>query len=266
MIYRIFHPAPCLSDIVEHYWYSKVDLESSVVQHYNTPLLQGLTFNFRKLKEQHAYDGKVHELDKQVYIFGQPISHRVSQTSEEGIDIIGVKFKPLGISRITGIEMAYLADRIIAAEDIWGNEIELLCDAMQSANSLEKSLSVLEQFLMDKYIRVNLHYRVNNAHNAIRIIHQSKGAISVKSLQEQTNTSRKTLERAFSTYLGIHPKLYTRIVRFNAIKEWMDQHPAEESLASMALNFEFYDSSHFISEFKHFAGTTPTNYLKQQLR
>lgn len=263
MIYRIFHPVPVLSDVIEHYWYSKVELNGSLVQHYATPLLQGLTFNFRKLKEQHTYNGKVQELDKQAYIFGQSVSSRIVSTHENGIDIIGVKFKPLGISKITGINMEHLADQIIAAEDIWGNELELLCDAMQSAATLEQTLSVLEDFLIDKYLRTNLHYRVDDAKHALQLINESKGPIAIKTLQEQTNTSRKTLERAFIHYLGIHPKLYTRIVRFNTAKELLDSTDMTNT-TPLALDCGFYDSSHFISEFKTFAGVTPTAYLKNR--
>jgi AraC-like DNA-binding protein len=263
MIYRIFHPIPILSDVVEHYWYSKVELNGSLVQHYATPLLQGLTFNFRKLKEQHTYNGKLYELDKQAYIFGQSVSSRMVSTHESGIDILGVKFKPLGISKVTGINMEHLADQIIAAEDIWGNEIELLCDSMQSAVTLEQTLSVLEDFLIDKYLHTNLHYRVDSAKHAVQLINQSKGNISIKTLQEETNISRKTLERSFIHYLGIQPKLYTRIVRFNAVKELLDN-TNRTNITPLALDCGFYDSSHFISEFKAFAGVTPTAYLKNR--
>ncbi len=263
MIYRIFHPVPLLSDVVEHYWYSKVELNGSVVQQYATPLLQGLTFNFRKLKEQHTYSGKVHELDKQAYIFGQSVNSRIVTTNQNGIDIIGVKFKPLGISKITGINMGHLADQIIAAEDIWGNELESLCDKMQSAPTLEQTLSVLEDFLIDNYLHTHLHYRVDDTKHAVQLINQSKGTITIKTLQEQTNTSRKTLERAFAHYLGIHPKLYTRIVRFNTVKELLDSTDTT-NITPLALDCGFYDSSHFISEFKAFAGVTPTAYLKSK--
>ena len=71
-------------------------------------------------------------------------------TQEKGIDIIDVKFKPLGISKITGINMEHLADQIVAVEDIWGDEIELLCDSMQSAVTLQQTMAVLEDFLIDK--------------------------------------------------------------------------------------------------------------------
>lgn len=269
MIYRILHPVPALSDIVEYYWYAKIDLTQSVEQFYATPLLEGLAFNFNKRAERHSYHDRVHTLDKTAYLFGQPTTPRVVATDEKGIDIIGVKFKPLGIPRLTGIKMQYIADAILPLEDIWPRDIESLCDAMQSASSFEKALIILENFLLDQFNNTRLHYRADTAANAVRLMMRTRGNIHIKQLQFQTNTTRKTLERAFFEYIGLHPKLYTRILRFNAAKDIMDQEVARGTASScclsgtsLAIDHGFYDSSHFSAEFKRFAGCTPQAYLK----
>jgi len=261
MIYRVFHPAPYLRDIVDHYWYSKIDLTVSVVQQYPTPLLQGMAFNFQKKPEQHSYNNKTLRLDQQAYLFGQPVSPRVITSNENGVDLLCVKFKPLGISRITGINMEYIADQIIPATDIWGNEVELLCDEMQSAPTLEQTIGILEKFIIRKYLGTTLHYRINSVQKAIQLIKGSKGILPVNALQQQTNTSRKTLERAFIHYLGLMPKLYSGIVRFNAIKQLMDQTP-DLSVSDIAFGLGYYDNSHLAASFKHFSGITPTDYIE----
>lgn len=261
MIYRVFHPLPYLYDIVEHYWYSNIDLTTSAIQHYPTPILQGLAFNFKKQSEQHSYNNRTLKLDKQAYLFGQPTCPRVITTNEKGVDILGVKFKPLGITKITGINMECMADQIIPAEDIWGSELELLCDKMQSASSLEHTILVLENFLIKKYESTSLHCRANSAQKAIELIIQSKGTVDIKTLQMQTNTSRKTLERAFLHYLGLMPKLYSRIVRFNAVKQMMDNSPYL-SVSDIAFDMDYYDNSHLAGSFKRFSGLTPTDYIE----
>lgn len=248
-----------LTHIVEYYWYAKINLAAATKQHYATPLLQGLAFNFKKQSEHHSYRDKTLTLYKQAYLFGQPTCPREITSNENGVDILGVKFRPLGLAKITGINMEYMADQIIPAEDIWGNELEYLCDEMQSAPSIDQSLTVLEKFLMEKYAITALHYRAEHAENAIRLIHETKGTINIKTLQAQTNTSRKTLERAFLHYLGLMPKFYSEVVRFNATKCLMDTTP-NCSLSELALNMGYYDSSHLAASFKRFSGLTPTAY------
>lgn len=261
MIYRVFPPCPPLSAVVSHFWYSKVKLSGSVIQHHPTPLLQGLVFNFRRQEERHAYNNQVIALHKQAYLFGQPVSPREVTTHKDGIDIIGVSFKPLGIAKITGIQMEHIADGIIAAEDIWGRELEWLCDEMQSAACLEDALQVLETFLLARYTRTRLHYRVDNVRHALSLIEQSHGTVSIKDLQYQTHTSRKTLERAFLNYVGLKPKLYSEIVRYNAAKDWIDKTFTDQRIAAFAYDSGYYDGSHFAAEFRRFSGVTPREYI-----
>lgn len=262
MIYKIFKPIPALNDIVDHFWYSKIELNSAIIQHYPTPLLQGLVFNFTQKEEHHAYRNEVVSLYKNAYIFGQPICPRVITTHHQGVDILGVKFKPLGITRVSGINMEYMADKIIAAEDVWGNEVESLCDEMQSAPQLEDSIKVLERFLLHKYFSTRLHYRVENVENSLLLMEQSYGQISVRDIQMLTNTSRKTLERAFLNYVGLTPKLYASIVRFNAVKERIDKGVKWEPITNIALEGGYFDSSHFAAEFKRFSSLTPKEYIQ----
>src|SRR3546814_52232 len=103
MIYHIFNPIPALSGIIEHFWYSKVELSGSPIQYYPTPILQGLTFNFQRQEEHHSYQNKTVNLYKQAHFFGQPTCPRTITRTEKGMDILGIKFKPLGIAKVTGI-------------------------------------------------------------------------------------------------------------------------------------------------------------------
>lgn len=267
MIDRIFHPIPVLSDVVEYYLNYKIDPTQSAIQHYATPLMQGLVFNFHLQPQHHTFGDKTVTLKTQGYLFGQTTCPRVVTEDHNGVEVLGVMFKPLGITKITGINMEHMANQIIAADDIWGNGFEFLADAIQSAPTLEDAITVLENFLIQEYLRTNVKSRLDNTRYALSLITEQKGNIPVKLLQEKTSTTRKTLERSFMHTVGIHPKLYTRIVRFNAIKEHIDHNLCSENLTSLALGFGFYDSSHFSAEFKNFCGITPTEYLsnKRQL-
>jgi len=247
---------------VEHYWYvSSQSGELPDQQYFYTPLLQALAFSFQKQEEHYVLPDKTFTLNKTAYLFGQGTGPRTATSN--AVDYLGVKFRPLGIARITGINMAHLTDQIIDMEDIWGNELESLLDEMQSSPDIEGTINVLEGFLIKKYLAVPVNHKINSVQNALMLINQTQGNLNVKTIQQQTNTSRKTLERAFIHNLGIHPKLYSRIVRFNAVKNKLDRINKDESLTSIGLDFGFYDSSHFTSEFKFFSGLTPLHYLKK---
>jgi len=62
--------------------------------------------------------------------------------------------------------------------------------------------------------------------------------------------------------VGINPKEYTRIVRFQKALEQMQHQSGEINQAQIAYASGYADQSHCIREFKKFSGYTPTSLLK----
>src|SRR5690606_34841845 len=87
---------------------------------------------------------------KYCYFFGQPTAPRLSISNPRGIDILGIKFKPTGINRLTGLSMRHLADDIVEADSIWGKEIELLCERMYESSGTGEMIWILERFPTSK--------------------------------------------------------------------------------------------------------------------
>ncbi|MGN6293284.1 MAG: helix-turn-helix domain-containing protein [Chitinophagaceae bacterium] len=264
MIYKEFYPSSLLTDVVECYYYLKINTGEEIVQHFATPLLQGLCINFSKERSCRMSDKEMISLNRAAYIHGQASVPRMMTTSEKGEEALCVKFKALGIAKLTGINMAHLSNQIVCAEDIWGKEIESLSDAVQSEPTIEKGVALVEKFLLRKYLSTALYDRVSNVQKAVEVINSYQGNLDIKLLQHKANTTPKTLERNFLHYLGLSPKLYARIVRFNAVKAEMDQSASNIKLTSLAHQFGFYDSSHFTAEFKHFSGHLPLAYIKKR--
>lgn len=262
MLYRLYAPCPELADIVVGYWFAPIDAHSRSEQLYATPLFEGIVFNFTNLVERHEYKGEKIYLDKVAYILGQTTSYsRISGCNDDGGYLIGVRFKPLGLAKIAGINMVHLADRSVDAEEIWGNEMVWLCEAMQEAGSVEGAIMVLEDFLKKQRRKIRLHSRLDSVSHSISLMEKHQGNISCETLQNLTNATKKTLERTFLNYHGIHPKTYIRIVRFNFVRKMMEQ-GLKTSLTDLAYQVGYFDQSHFIREFKQFSSHSPTEYLK----
>lgn len=262
MLYRVFTPTPELIDIVACYWYAAIAPHCHSSQQYNTPLFEGMVFNFTQLKEYRQYEGKTTCMTKTAYVFGQTTSCSIiSGTHEDGGYIIGVRFKPLGLAKITGINMVHLANKSIDAEDIWSRELKWLCEAMRECKSPEATILVLENFLKEQRRKVHLHDRAKHVGQAISLMKAQKGNITGEVLQNLTNISRKTLERAFVNFHGLKPKIYNRIIRFNIAAQLMDN-GTHQNLTELAYRLGYFDQSHFIRDFKQFSAKTPTEYFR----
>lgn len=95
--------------------------------------------------------------------------------------------------------------------------------------------------------------------NAIAKIQYSKGLHKIKDISKQLYISQDAFEKRFRNIVGSTPKQYSTIVKLKSIVESQKQH---NSLTQLSYNFEFYDQSHFIKQFKDFAGQTPKDFFK----
>jgi AraC-like DNA-binding protein len=87
------------------------------------------------------------------------------------------------------------------------------------------------------------------------------GNCSIEKIACRANMSIKTFERKFTEQVGISPKLFSRILRFNSAVALKLSDP-HRSWTDIAHHCGYYDQMHFIKECKLFAGATPTRFFK----
>lgn len=258
--FKLYPPSPKLATIVDYYWRSVAKLSDSLIQDVPTPIMQGMTFNLGGLKEEMVFADRKLEMDTHSYFFGQPMSHRLSLSNRYGIDILGVKLKPSAIYVLTGVDMHHLVDDIVPIEDVWPKaEVVALCETLHACWEVRSMVSTLEQFLMGKLKQREAlikDQRIMLTANGMEALRWT----SMDDIKEFTCFSERSLERHFKKRMGMSPKTYLRICRFNAVKARLDQ-KADCSWQELAFNSGYYDQSHFIKEFKHFSGRTPGEYL-----
>lgn len=263
MISLTFPPSPHLAHIVQQYWYVKTIFPAPQRIFYPTPLLQGLVFNFSELREHHYFKDQTVSLHKKAYIFGQTTSVHEVYLENTYVEALGVRFLPLGIGILTGFHMAEFIENFVDPEDIWGNEIELLWEEMQTLPTVISKVHRLEKFLYQISQRATQPRRVDTVQHALQHIVKSQGSLKMNSLQDKTYTSRKTLERSFLQVLGTTPKLYSRIIRFNWAKQLLDQSSGKD-ICDIAYRLGYYDNSHFAADFKIFAGVSAREYVNNK--
>jgi AraC-like DNA-binding protein len=94
------------------------------------------------------------------------------------------------------------------------------------------------------------------------LIHQSDGNISLKNIQKDLQLSERSFERRFKQCVGVSPKLFSRICRFQASLAQLRKN-GYNKLSDIAYENEYADQSHFIRAFKEFAGFSPVQYQKK---
>lgn len=83
------------------------------------------------------------------------------------------------------------------------------------------------------------------------------------SIARITGNTVRTLQREFDRRLGLSPKMYLRLKRFEQLlMRCMSNRPM--SYLHTGQDLGYYDQSHIIRDFAEFSGTTPLQFLSKR--
>lgn len=87
-------------------------------------------------------------------------------------------------------------------------------------------------------------------------INERRGLIKVEDLAVETGYSTRYINKTFTHHLGLSPKQFCRIVRFQSSLELIYLQP-DIPISSIVAELGYYDQAHFGKEFKDFSLITP---------
>ncbi len=91
----------------------------------------------------------------------------------------------------------------------------------------------------------------------------SGGQARIEPLMDETGWSRRLVTERFRTQLGLAPKAYACIVRFQRAAGLLGGVRDGHTLADVAIECGYYDQSHLTRDFVALAGCTPTELMAE---
>jgi AraC-like DNA-binding protein len=120
-------------------------------------------------------------------------------------------------------------------------------------NGVEEGIARLQQHIGDQL-------RTKNESATLReagmLLYAGRGRFESGDAGARGYFSLSQFERRFKHSTGISPKLYARLVRFEAVCDALSEDP-DRSLTGLAHDFGYADQSHFNHDFKALSGLTP---------
>jgi AraC-like DNA-binding protein len=170
---------------------------------------------------------------------------------------VGVLLHPGACKLLFGATAEELAGRHTPLDALWGPRAAETRDRLLSAGSPGQQLDFFESLLAAWLPRVHgLHPAV--AHALERFAMTS----DVREVVRQTGYSHRRFIALFRQAVGLTPKLYCRVLRFQRTLERMAADPAP-ALVELALEAGYSDQAHFNREFREFTGLTPEEYRER---
>jgi len=139
--------------------------------------------------------------------------------------------------------------------------VDIHLEKLQNATNFEDCIRILSEILAILIANDPLKPD-DRIQNAIHLILQNNGQISVKEVRDQVFLTERTLERRFINQVGLTPKQFAKIIQFKSSLHQLKASKTPE-LINVGLDSGFSDQSHFIRTFKRYTGKTPSTFLKE---
>ena len=193
-----------------------------------------------------------------VCVIGSVTQARILRLSTR-VQAIGAVISPSLAMNAFGVAPAELVDRIVPLEDLWtAPEVEELIDAL-SPLAVRRKVVGLRDALVLRLERP--HDRDGLADTTSRLIVRHRGQISIDGIARRHGVSRQQMARRFSAAIGMTPKLFARVTRFQTLVHALLSSDVSHWV-SVAPALGFYDQAHMINEFRGFAGAPPTVFFQ----
>jgi AraC-like DNA-binding protein len=167
---------------------------------------------------------------------------------------VGVYFRPARAATFVGMPTGDLTDRIIGADDAWGVAGRSLASELSELDDRAR-VDRLEAALLERLARHNSRLvGIDAAGLASRVV-DCDGRVSVEWLAAAAGVSRQHLARVFRERVGLAPKTYCNLARFQSGLAYAGRGGADWAQIAAALGYA--DQSHMIAEFRRFSGLTP---------
>lgn len=248
MLFRRYAPGPPLSDFIELLWL----FERTTPAHGSERVLPTgtveLVINLGE-KTCGGFDAVV----------AGPHSRFFVLDTKQPNSIIGVHFKPGGAFPFLALPMDELRNQHVALEALWGSRAIEWRERLLAVEGAEKRLRLLERLLLSSLQGVqSRHAAVNHALAAF-----SAAPRRIGDVVDETGFSPRHFIRLFSDEVGLTPKSFCRIRRFQRAVALLHRAQAVDC-ADVALACGYYDQSHMIHDFQDIGGLSPVNYLSRR--
>jgi AraC-like DNA-binding protein len=259
-IYRTFVPPPPLDAFIDNLWYWKGADPGYAKDAIIASNHIGLLINLRT-DELSSFSGERYANENKLRgigfsgTHGRPFAIRAHQPH-----MMGMQFRPGGARPFLEPGGDALHDRHISLE-IYGAAMPSACTSASSGRRRPTTSSGSCSRPSSRARRATSRWirRCRWRSAVARAPHRA----TVAGVARRAEVSQKKLIRLFRETVGMTPKLFLRVTRFQRVIA--DLHARREiGWGDVVEQHGYYDQSHFIRDFRAFSGFSPTGWLKQR--
>jgi AraC-like DNA-binding protein len=177
------------------------------------------------------------------------------------VGTIIIRFKPGGLRQFTSLPISEFKNANVSLHYVFDRAlVDELEDRVHGTHDPIGKLQIAEAFLLKLY---RDHAEDPLVREAVAHMQLRHGRLFIDEIAKNLYTSKRTLERKFNEAIGLSPKQYANVLRFQlAIRlrktgsSWLD----------IVHACRYSDQAHFITEFRSFSGCSPEQFFQKELQ
>ena len=257
--YQEITPSPLLAPFINCFWLMEEASQLSVADRVLPDGCVEVLIHLRNRVERTLVNGQT-TLNPQFELIGQQIRPYAIRLPGQN-RVLGIRFFPHTFRFFSRIPLGYLTNEVLDASLAFGTYFPEVARRVVDAERVETAIHVLEAYFSHQVAGRRPSAQERLAGFAVRQLLQPGSANSLDGLTRQAGVSHRYLQQTFEEHVGIPPKLLQKILRFQRTF----QHLADDkkSLTEVAYMSGYFDQSHFIRDFRRFAGVSPSAYRRE---
>ncbi len=253
-------PAPALRHLIRHY-YQVQDSHVGRVSLQPVPARspQILEFMFGTRYQVHRMGREVTENVRAVALVGARTCRSAELILSGTVDAFTIVFQPGAFSTLFQLPAVELTNADFDGEEVLGRRVSELYARLGEVSAFEDRVRVADCWLTA--VRPSTASVSPIVQTAMAVVRNS-GSVRISELAHQAGLGIRQFERRFDHEIGISPKLYARIVRFEAALQRRAVSPTTR-WTDIAHDLGYHDQMHMVHDFTRLSGDSPDVIARQ---
>jgi len=188
-------------------------------------------------------------------LFGGQLRTPTFLVADGSADILGIRFRPCGASMFVRAPQTEFVDEVLDAGDAVAPWLTETLQRAQDAPTIDGAIAIIEDALLARAAEPPRGFAVASA--AVDRLLASHGQATIEQVAADTGLTRRHIERVFLRHVGVTPKFFARVQRFQAAVDAV----ARDPWIDVALEHGYADQPHLIREFRELGGASPQKLM-----
>ena len=250
-------PRPELRQFIQAYGQRNICVPTSTISQPLLPYLGPiLSFDLADLSRLHFDDGSSKTASK-IQLFGSHASMKIEARFHGRFLEFGIFLKPFASWQLFRIPPANFTEAEFNAEDVFGRWIQEFWMRLAECRSFPDRVSIADQLLLP--FALNAAPLTKTLRAGEMLLH-APASSSIERIAFDAALTVRTFGRTFSAEMGIAPKLFARVARFQRAIDLKRE--SGESWLTVAHESGYFDQMHMVRDFRDIGGRAPGQLIE----